>query len=223
MRGMIAGALAVLAALATTAPSNAVPSQDPSPSGSPVASTSSSPTSTPSSSPTSTTVSPSPRPSRYRGAVLAVGDSVMLGAKRCLEATDVIVDSLGNRRISAGIDLLKGLGAKVPARVVVHLGTNGGIEPQDLDRLMKALGPARRVFLLTIQLPDNTTRYTFEDRTNAAIARIPYRYPNAYVLDWNRLSDRVDGLVGGDHIHLTNRGCDAYANLVNSLVRSPLE
>lgn len=146
----------------------------------------------------------------------------MLGAKRCLEAQDVIVDSLGNRRISSGIDVLRDLGAKAPARVVVHLGTNGGLEPRDLDRLMNVLGPNRRVFLLTIQLPDNTPRYTFEDRTNAAIARIPYRYRNAYVLDWNRVSDRVDGLVGGDHIHLTNRGCEAYADLVSGLVRSPL-
>lgn len=156
--------------------------------------------------------------SRYRGPILAIGDSVMLGAQRCLETLGYEVDAQGNRRMSAGIDLLQS--GQPPARVVVHLGTNGGLQPRDLDRLMATLGPDRTVFLMTIQLPDDTSRYTFEARTNAAIVRLPHRYPNAYVINWNRLSDRVEGLVGGDHIHLTVKGCTEYAALVDSLARS---
>jgi len=154
--------------------------------------------------------------------VLAIGDSVMLGAKRCLTELGIEVDAKGNRRISAGIDTLRTKAARIPRRVVVHLGTNGGALPRELDRLMEVLGPDRRVYLLTIQLPDDRSRYSFEERTNAAIAQLPHRYPNAYVLDWNRLSDSVDGLLGGDHIHLTNAGCAAYAAMVDEHVRSPL-
>ena len=168
---------------------------------------------------------PGPGPSgstgvRYRGRILAVGDSVMLGAQRCLEKLGYQVDAQGNRRMSAGIDLLQS--GQLPARVVVHLGTNGGLQPRDLDRLMTTLGSDRAVFLVTIQLPDDTTRYTFEERTNAAIVRLPHRYPNAYVINWNRLSDQVDGLVGGDHIHLTVKGCTEYAALVDRLARSDI-
>lgn len=152
--------------------------------------------------------------------VLAVGDSVMLGAQRCLEKAGITVDAMGNRRIDSGITSLAGLAARLPERVVVHLGTNGGLQGRDLDRLMAVLGPTRQVTLITIQLPDDPSRYTYEARTNAAIARIPHRYPNAYVLDWNRLSDRVDGLVGGDHIHLTGAGCTAYAAMIQDHVRS---
>lgn len=152
--------------------------------------------------------------------VLAIGDSVMLGAQRCLEDLGIGVDAKGNRRMSAGIDLLRRLGPKAPRRVVVHLGTNGGIRPGELDQLMEVLGPSRMVYLLTIQLPDDPSRYSFEARTNAAIARMPQRYPHAFVLDWNRLSDRRGELVGGDSIHLTNAGCTAYAALVGDHVRS---
>ncbi|MFM8893906.1 MAG: hypothetical protein ACKOE2_00695 [Actinomycetales bacterium] len=154
--------------------------------------------------------------------VLAIGDSVMLGAKRCLTDLGIEVDAKGNRRISAGIDTLRTKAARIPRRVVVHLGANGGALPRELDRLMEVLGPDRRVYLLTIQLPDDRSRYSFEERTNAAIARLPHRYRNAYVLDWNRLSDSVDGLLGGDHRHLTNAGCAAYAAMVDEHVRSPL-
>ncbi len=153
--------------------------------------------------------------------VLAIGDSVMLGAQRCLEDVDIDVDAAGNRRMSAGIDLLRRLGPKAPGRVVVHLGTNGGIRPGELDRLMQVLGTSRMVYLVTIALPDDPSRYSFEDRTNAAIIRMPHRYPNAYVLDWNGLVDQRSGLVGGDGIHLTNAGCTAYAQLVDDLARSP--
>ena len=154
--------------------------------------------------------------------VLAVGDSVMLGAQRCLEDVGITVDAIGNRRIDSGIKTLAGLDGRIPKRVVVHLGTNGGLQGRDLDRLMAVLGPTRHVALITIQLPDDPSRYTYEARTNAAIARIPHRYPNAYVLDWNRLSDRVDGLVGGDHIHLTGAGCAAYTAMIQDHVRSTL-
>jgi len=162
---------------------------------------------------------PEPGPSnraviRYRGPILAIGDSVMLGQ------LGYQVDAQGNRRMSTGIDLLRS--GQPPARVVVHLGTNGGIQPRDLDRLMAILGPNRAVFLVTIQLPDDTTRYSFEERTNAAVVRTPHRYPNAYVINWNRLSDQVEGLVGGDHIHLTVKGCTEYAALVDRLARSDI-
>lgn len=166
---------------------------------------------------------PQPAPTRtagpsYRGPILAIGDSVMLGAQGCLEKLGYEVDAQGNRRMSAGIEVLRS--RQAPARVVVHLGTNGGLQSADLDRLMQALGEDRTVFLVTIQLPDNTSRYTFEARTNAALAHMPHRHAHVYVIDWNALSDRVEGLVGGDHIHLTAKGCTAYAALVDRLARS---
>jgi hypothetical protein len=161
-----------------------------------------------------------PRASADPESILALGDSVMLGAQRCLEDLGIDVDAKGNRRLSSGIEVLASMGPRIPARVVVHLGTNGGLQSRELDRLMHVLGPQRQVVLLTIQLPDDPSRYSFEERTNAAIARMPHRYRNAFVLDWNRLSDKVPGLLGGDHIHLTNAGCTAYADLVDDLVRS---
>lgn len=157
----------------------------------------------------------------FNGAVYAIGDSVMLGARPCMQQRGYVVDAKGSRQVYAGAETLAAL-PTLPRWVVTHFGTNGGLDDRGLDALMAVLGPRRHVIMMTVQLPDGTDRYTFENRTNEAIRRMPTRYPNVKVVDWNKASTAHPEWTWGDGIHLTPAGCKAFTALLEPAVRQPL-
>jgi hypothetical protein len=148
---------------------------------------------------------------------ITIGDSVMLGAEPCLARLGYEVDAMGSRQIGAGIQLARSA-ARSAGTLVVHLGTNGGVRTQDVDAFMAAVGPDRGVIWLTVQLPDDTDRYTFEESSNRVIRAVPRRFRNARVIDWNAISGRNPPYFWADGIHLTPQGCEAYARLVDEAV-----
>jgi hypothetical protein len=145
------------------------------------------------------------------GPVLAVGDSVLLGAKPCLKGTDVRSNAAENRTMAEGAEFIerKAASGELPPRVLVALGTNSPFGFKVLDRIMTAAGPERAVYFLTIELPDS---YSYEGDVNQRLRAMPGRWPNAHVIDWNA-SVVASGLYP-DGIHLNPEGCQMYANLV---------
>jgi len=174
------------------------------------------PSALPSTTPTPSPVTPS-RPADKR--VYAIGDSVMLGAKSCLEKLGYTVDAQGSRRASAVAMELGLRHTKLPRRVVVHTGTNGGATVADFERIVRAIGPGHEIVLVTVQLPDHS-KYSYEDRTNQAIATVAKRFPFVHVADWNSVSDERSGLTYGDGIHLPPAGCRAFSSVVASALRN---
>lgn len=165
------------------------------------------------------TAAPDETPSPYQGRVFAIGDSVMLGAKSCLEERGIMVDALGSRQVAAATETLRSR-PHLPRRVVVHTGTNGGVYPEDLDRMMRVLKDRAVVVFVTIQLPDIYSRYTYEKRTNRAIRDLPSRYPNVRVVDWNAAAQaHLRTWFWSDQIHLPPAGCRAFARMVDREVR----
>ena len=162
-----------------------------------------------------------PTYSVYDGEVFAIGDSVLAGAAACLEPRGVNVDAEQSRQVPAAIEILARRADTLPPRVILHVGTNGGATPGELDAIMTLLGPDRLVLWSTIQLPDDPTRYTYERSTNDAIAALAERYDNALVFDWESVSrQRPEGLYV-EGIHMTPEGCEGYAGLVEPQVRAP--
>jgi hypothetical protein len=147
------------------------------------------------------------------GPVRAVGDSVLLGAKRCFKGTEVKVDAEENRTMAEGARVIEERAAAgtLPPRVLVALGTNAPFGTKVLDRIMRAAGPERAVYFVTVELPDSP-QYDYEETVNLRLRAMPGRWPNAHVIDWNA-SVAVGGLYP-DGIHLDPQGCQTYANLV---------
>lgn len=145
----------------------------------------------------------------------------MLGAQGCMEKHGYDVDALGSRRVAAVAQELRAK-SDLPPQVIVHTGTNGGAHLVDLRAVMRVLGPSHQVIWVTVQLPDNTGRYTFEASTNEAIRSLPRLYANAYVADWNAMANTHPRWTGGDGIHLTRDGCRGYAQVVASEVNQVL-
>jgi hypothetical protein len=159
-------------------------------------------------------------PALYTGRIFAIGDSVMLGARRCIPPLGITADPLGNRQAYQGAAVLMRMRARLPHVVIVHLGTNAGIDDDAIDTIMKIIGPSRTVVWVTLQLRNDYTRYRYEDSSNLAIRQVLLRFRNVRVADWNAYTEVHRGLVGGDGIHLTRPGCTAYAHLLDTVARA---
>ena len=158
--------------------------------------------------PPTTTPPPLPQPN-----VLVVGDSVPLGARAALVAAlggDTVVDAAVGRQGSQGRAALQrwldgGWGGNT---LVLHLGNNGMLRPQDLDAMLDAVG-TRRVVLLTVRVPR-----PWESATNDQIRSAAGRHPNAVVVDWYSASAGHPEWFADDDIHLSPAGATAYAGMV---------
>lgn len=161
------------------------------------------------------------KPPPFTGKGLTLGDSVMKGARKELAALNYTVDAVGSRQPSAGYAALVAYGRRLPALVVIHMGTNAGITRAWFDKYMRLLGPERRVVWVTLQLRNDYTRYTYEARSNAVIRAAVKAYPNARLFDWNKVSEAHSrAWLIADGIHLTFAGRRAYAALINAVARA---
>lgn len=149
-------------------------------------------------------------------AVTAIGDSVMLGARKSVQrAVDgVRVDAAVARYPGAFIGRVIKLdraGALGPV-VVLHPGTNGVI-PEDMMRtLLDRLGDRQVVVV------NDAVRRSWARRNNAVMASVVKDYPNATLVDWHATADGHPEYFVSDGVHLTGPGATAYARLIADAV-----
>lgn len=168
--------------------------------------------------PPATTTTAAPRPTIPAGrTVTAVGDSVMLGAMKALQALgpNVTVDAATNRQVNVGIEILthyrdQGL---LGDTVVIHLGNNGTFAPEQFDQIMDIL-QGHHVVFLTVRVPGRK----WQDPNNSMIVDGVSRYGNASLIDWNGLSAGDPGMFYDDHIHLRPPGALFYSTLIADAV-----
>lgn len=149
--------------------------------------------------------------------LLVIHDSVILGARRQIEATfpNTQVDYIGFGGMRAGpaADILSGRPELITDQVVVEIGTNylgsQSLFRRELDRLMGLLAGVDHVLWLT------PSRYTGRmDQVHAEIRAAARRYPNLQVGEWTYVTAGDPLLTWNDGIHLRPRGADAIANLI---------
>jgi lysophospholipase L1-like esterase len=154
-------------------------------------------------------------------AVLAVGDSVMLGAAPALGCliNGIDIDAVVGRQVATGVGILRARAAagQLPGIVIVDLGTNGLMTSQQFDDIMTILSGARRVVFVNIRAPR-----AWEAPNNAILADGASRYPNVELVDWYAATAGHPELLWDDGIHLTPAGAEAYAELVAPVATAPL-
>jgi lysophospholipase L1-like esterase len=149
------------------------------------------------------------------GRVTAVGDSVMLGAAGALQTTiggdHVYVDAQESRQFSAGVDTLQALHdqGQLGDEVVVQLGTNGTVNPDDFNRMMGILKDAKRVVILNAHVDR-----PWEQEVNDTLADGVKKYKNARLVDWHAIAADHPEFFWDDGIHLRPEGQQFYAELV---------
>jgi peptidoglycan/LPS O-acetylase OafA/YrhL len=148
--------------------------------------------------------------------LVALGDSVMLGAAEELQARGFQVDALVSRQMRDFVPTMAALrdNGTFGSVVVVHLGTNGGFSQATLDEMLATLSNVPVVVLMTGKadrgwIADNNTR----------LRAVPASHPNVTVLDWEALAPACPGrCFYDDGIHLTQSGQDFYAGIVGRLL-----
>lgn len=155
--------------------------------------------------PTSAAVAAEPPPG-----VIAIGDSVMLGARWIMRKQGIMVDAKVSRQATSAPAIMRRLGDRLPAAVVVHLGTNGTFPSSTCRDIVNAAGPNRRVYLLTIKVPRR-----WERTNNAAIRACARRFPGQVtVVDWNWAASRHRTWLYSDGFHLRPAGARGYARVI---------
>jgi hypothetical protein len=146
----------------------------------------------------------------------AVGDSVMLGAADELKAAGFVVDAKESRPFGAGVDVVQALsdGDRLPSQLVIHLGTNGPIKQEDMDRMMALVANVPQVLLVRDDVDRDYTAANNTMMVNAASA-----HPNVEVLYWDGLASQCQGdCIYQDGIHLKSTGAAYYVQLVTTVL-----
>ncbi|MFM7744329.1 MAG: hypothetical protein ACKO8T_01540, partial [Actinomycetota bacterium] len=152
--------------------------------------------------------------------VLAIGDSVMLGAAPEMSKYGITVDAKKSRPFKAALEIVnyvKSIGA-LGNNVIIHLGTNSGTTADTMDAIFTALADVDRVVVLTNAVPN----HKWEEGNNTLIRALPDKFPNVTVVDWKLLVDPNPDWVYDDGTHLRPKGQVAYAEAIMAALGRPL-
>ncbi|HEX6239659.1 MAG TPA: acyltransferase family protein [Polyangiales bacterium] len=145
--------------------------------------------------------------------VLAIGDSVMLGARKFLrsEAALVEVDAEVGRTPLTTLALLKRRKAQQALGdvVIIHLGNNGPFQHEQFDQMMELLGDVPHVVFVTAKVPRRLG--VFNNRT---IREGVARHPRAALIDWFAAAQGHDKWFREDGLHLRESGATEYARML---------
>jgi peptidoglycan/LPS O-acetylase OafA/YrhL len=153
--------------------------------------------------------------------VLAIGDSVMVGAAPELErrlGSALVLNAAISRQADDVVALIEGYRAagRLPDTVVLQLGNNGPLLSEQMGDLRDALRGVDHIFLVNVQAP-----VSWEDESNGALSDAADSWPNTNLLDWNKLANSDRDLTF-DGIHLTPAGVRAYVGLIVDGLESEL-
>ena len=152
--------------------------------------------------------------------VLAIGDSVMLGAAPEMAKYGITVDAKKSRPFRVALEIInyvKAIGA-LGDEVIIHLGTNSATKAETMDEIFGALSGVKKVLVLTNAVPG----HDWEEGNNTLIRALPDKFPNVSVLDWKLLVDPHPEWVYDDGTHLRPKGQVAYTEAIMKALGRPL-
>jgi hypothetical protein len=153
------------------------------------------------------------------GPMLAIGDSVMLGARDALafaSGGSIAVDAAVSRQVGEGLDILQGYRDRGDlARfdgVIIHLGTNGPFTAEEATRLRDLVADVDRVVVVNARVAQ-----PWQEETNATVGSLAGE-DNVQVADWYAASGDP-GVIEGDGVHPSPSGAALYARVVVEAAR----
>jgi peptidoglycan/LPS O-acetylase OafA/YrhL len=148
--------------------------------------------------------------------VLAIGDSVMLGAATDLAnelGGQVVVNAQEGRQATAYAPLIDHYRKRgqLPDTVVLQLGNNGPVYSDQLNAIRQALSGVDHVYFVNVEVPRS-----WQSEVDGELSSFVNGWPQAKVIDWY---DTVQADMTYDGIHLNPSGQTAYTNLLKTAVR----
>ncbi len=93
--------------------------------------------------------------------------------------------------------------------VVLHLGTNAGVDEEALRAVLDELGPERNVVVMDLYV-----QASFTEDSNETIRQVVADYPHAVVGDWNATVSQRPETLQSDKVHPDIDGMHLYAEVV---------
>jgi hypothetical protein len=168
------------------------------------------------------TALPTPTLAPEQRSTLVVGDSVMVGAARELQAAlagqTVEIDAAVGRQIAAATRILRARrdAGTLGSAVVIQIGNNSPISSREFDEMIGLLGDVPQVLVVNLKVPRR-----WQDPNNEILARGVARYPNARLLDWRAASAEHPEYFRRDGLHLLPAGQRALAALIVQALQQP--
>lgn len=145
---------------------------------------------------------------------LVIGDSVLYDAVPGLARLGFEANGMICRRMDQGLATLryKRHAGSLPSKVVLELGANGRVTPDDILSALSIIGPARKLVLLTPT--DTEPPRGIDARVMLAAAQM---FPDRVtVLDWAGLARAHREWMARDGVHL--RGPAGVQGLIDLIV-----
>ena len=136
------------------------------------------------------------------------GDSVILGIRSLLESYEPVdlINARVGRQLSELIDVVRVDVESVPRSVVIlNLGNNGAISEESVRELFELLKAQPAFIVVNAAVPRG-----WRDANNEIVARVVNDYPNAHLVDWNRISTDHPEYFAPDGVHLVPTGANVY-------------
>lgn len=164
----------------------------------------------------------------------AVGDSALWMAvenygqkatlQRALGGPMAKIDTKTGRQFSDGITTMRSVLGSRPCAVVIALGTNGPVRPQQWREMMAVAKRAPRVVVVNTFTRDHRTRKDGQQQwwmetLNRDIAGLARSNKNVRVVDWYRVASRNSSVLEPDGVHPNVRGSRDYVALIVRALR----
>ena len=149
----------------------------------------------------------------FKRGVLAVGESVMLGAQGGLRSSfkKLSIDAGVGRQAADMVARLKQLEEAGAFRetVILHTGSNGYVTEQQLRSMLKVLSDVPRVVVVNVDVPRE-----WKNPNNELIEELVAETPNTVLADWHARTEVESGLHVKDGVHLTQKGVREYSDVL---------
>ncbi len=142
-----------------------------------------------------------------------MGDSVLLGSVAELEQAlgQFDIDAAIGFQAANAIDVLRARRAagQLGDIVLVHIGNNGIVTPEQFDEIMGLLANVPKVVVVNCKVPR-----PWEWPNNSVLnERVP-RFPNAALVDWHAAGAAHPEIFWDDGIHPRPDGARLYTDLI---------
>jgi hypothetical protein len=152
---------------------------------------------------TSEVASPNEKPGLW-----VTGDSVILGIRSQLEEYEPIdlINARVGRQINELTEVIEVDAKSVPnAITVLNLGNNGPISQAQVRKLFSLLADQPHVIAVNAAVPRG-----WRDPNNEILELVIKDFPNATLIDWNRISNNHPEYFAPDGVHLVPTGANVY-------------
>jgi peptidoglycan/LPS O-acetylase OafA/YrhL len=157
-------------------------------------------------------------PAKHPPRIIALGDSVMIGAASNLAARlgpGFSMNAKVGRQASEFVEIVQQLRREGhhPNAMIIQMGNNGPLYGDDMEAIQKAASDVGELFLINDHAPVG-----WIGESNHALAEAGKDWPHTTLIDWASVAAENEDLLW-DGIHLKPAAASLYARLVNEAVR----